>query len=159
MTPEALISYFDQRGNRFSNKKQVEMGILPEDNTFWSYCTLISEEEGPFAISILTERDSGWQFIDGFRLKSENDIEKLSYNNLWMRYLNSDAEIFVKEWKMDATLGFRIVNNKTIIYSLELHFYDVVQKHLTLPEDFVWYITNHESLLETAEAHRYKFKN
>jgi hypothetical protein len=64
------------------------------------------------------------EFIAGFKLASLEDIQTLGYTNTWMRYLNGDAEITVTPSELDATLGFKIVKRKTIIFRLDLHFYD-----------------------------------
>lgn len=46
---------------------------------------------------------------------------------------------------------------KTLVFSLELHFYDEVNGHLTLPEDFADYFLKNETKLYVAAGNRYKF--
>jgi len=69
------------------------------------------------------------EFIEGFKLKTTEAINDLDYTSAWMRYLNGDAEISVTPFELEATLTFRIIKRKTIIYSLDLHFYDEVYEH------------------------------
>jgi hypothetical protein len=73
-----------------------------------------------------------------------------------MRYLNGDAEISVTPLELEATLNFKINKRKTIIFSLELFFYDEVYEHLTIPEDFERYISSHENRLALAAENRHK---
>lgn len=73
-----------------------------------------------------------------------------------MRYLNGEAEIAVCPFELEAELKFKIINRKTIIFSLDLHFYDEVYEHLTLPEDFEKYITSRQKALDLAAENRYR---
>jgi hypothetical protein len=59
--------------------------------------------------------------------------------------------------ELEANLHFKIIRFKTIVFSLDLHFYDEVYEHLTIPEDFERYIDEHEQMLSAAVANRYKF--
>jgi len=57
---------------------------------------------------------------------------------------------------VDATLGFKIVKRKTIVFSLDLHFYDEVYEHLTMPEDFETYISSHGNRLNAVGENRHR---
>ena len=108
------------------------------------------------AINISTEGDSPEDFIQQFKITTTNDIDVLDYTNSWMRYLNGEAEIAVSPFELEAELRFKIINRKTIIFSLELHFYDEVYEHLTMPADFKKYVAEHETRLNAAVENRYK---
>jgi hypothetical protein len=73
-----------------------------------------------------------------------------------MRYLNGGAEISVTPMELEATLNFKINKRKTIIFSLELYYYDEVYEQLTMPEDFERYISSHENRLALAGENRHK---
>lgn len=73
-----------------------------------------------------------------------------------MRYLNGGAEINITPFELEATLVFKIAKQKTIVTSLDLHFYDEVYEHLSIPEDFEDYLTSHENRLYVAQQNRYK---
>ena len=148
-----ILDYFNARNNRFTNAKGVEMG-LTERNEIWSYFSLIHHDYGPLAISISTEGDSPQDFIDKFVLASVDEIEILEYKHSWMRYLNGMAEISITPIDLEATLEFKIVKRKTIIFSLDLHFYDEVYEHLTMSEDFERYVEGHAHRLGVAAANR-----
>jgi hypothetical protein len=155
ITHEDLIEYFKSRKNRFKNSKGMELGMTA-GNDFWTYFSLTNHEYGPLAISISTEEEYFSDFIELFRLKSTEDVNDLGYSNSWMRYLNGYAEISVTPYELEATLNFRIIKRKTIIYSLDLHFYDEAYEHLTMAEDFERYIAANENRLHLAAQNRYK---
>ena len=132
----------------------MEMGITAGDE-LWTYCCLFNHDLGPIAIDISTDGDNIQEFIELFRITSLDDIHQLGYNNAWFRYLNGYAEIGVTPIDLEATLLFRISGRKTIIYSLELHYYDEAYEQLTLPEDFDNYVETHENRLAFAGKNRY----
>ena len=46
----------------------------------------------------------------------------------------------VTELEIEETpINFRLHKMKTLVFSAALHYYDEVNKHLTLPEDFISY--------------------
>ena len=155
ISQEDLFEYFKRRSNRFKNSKGMELG-LTAGNEIWTYFSLCNHDHGPLAISISTGEDIAAEFIEGFKLKTTESINDLDYTSAWMRYLNGNAEISVTPIELEATLTFRIIHRKTIIYSLDLHFYDEVYEHLTLAEDFERYISSHENRLQLAGDNRYK---
>ena len=152
---EDILTYFESKNNRFKNSAGMELG-LSDGNVIWTYFSLVNHDYGPNAVYISTEGDSVNEFISGFDLKKVKDIDRLDYNSSWIRYLNSGAEIGVTPWDLEATLNFRICNRKTMIFSRELHYYDEVYEHLTIPEDFEGYIVSNENRLYLAGQNRYK---
>lgn len=150
-----LLSYFTSRGNGFLNSEGMLFGI-GQVNDIWTEFNLCNYDHGPLAIDIGTEYDIPLEFISGFQLQSLEKIDKLGYNNSWMRYLNGEALIRVTPLELEATLVFKIVKRKTIIFSIDLHFYDEVYEHLTLPEDFEQYISKYDRRLQAAVDNRFK---
>lgn len=150
-----IIEYFTTKGSRFKNLKGMELGRTASED-LWTSFYLCNHNHGPLAISIHTEDDNPTEFIQNFKLKKLEEINHLDYTSSWMRYLNGEAEINITPLELEATLGFKIVKTKTIICSLDLHFYDEVYEHLMMPEDFENYITSHENRLYTAQQNRYK---
>lgn len=156
VTGEDLLAYFARRSNRFQNTAGMEFGY-GERNGIWTTFNLCNYKHGPTAIDISTENDHPEEFIEWFKVKSLQDIDKLEYNNSWMRYLNGQAIISITPLELEATLDFKIIKGKTIVFSLDLHFYDEVYEHLTLPEDFDQYVSTRQRQLGAATANRYKF--
>jgi hypothetical protein len=154
---EEVLKYFENRDNRFENSTGMVFGIA-EKRSIWTSCRLSDENDDSLTIDISTEEDSPIGFIEEFQLKTIRDIDNLGYYNSWMRYLNGNAVISVTPMELEASLGFRIVKQKTIVFSIELHFYDEVYEHLTMPEDFVGYISNKTRMLNRAAENRYKWK-
>src|SRR5436309_4938616 len=125
VSEQDLLSYFVARGNRFRNAEGMLFG-MGSMNGIWTEFNLCDHNYGPLAIDISTEYDEPLDFISGFQLQSLEKIEKLGYNHSWMRYLNGNALISITPFELEATLVFQIVKRKTIIFSLDLHFYDEV---------------------------------
>lgn len=156
VSAQELLLYFQRNSNCFKNPLEMEMSCSMK-KTLWTYFKLCDYNEGPLKIEIYTEDDCPLDFLNGFRIEKIKDIDELSYNNSWMRYLNSDAEIIVSPLELQASLSFKIFREKTTIYSMELHFYDEIYTHLTLPEDFEKYINHNESNLFIACENRYRY--
>ena len=152
---EDIITYFESRNNRFKNSAGMEFGKA-DGNMLWTFFSLSNHDHGPDAFDISTEGDTADEFIAGFKLNKIEDIDQLGYTESWMPYLNGEAEISVTPWELEATLKFKINKRKTIIFSLELYFYDEVYEHLSIPEDFERYISSHENRLALAGENRYK---
>jgi hypothetical protein len=150
-----LLSYFAAKGSRFTNKKGMLMG-MGDAHGIWTHFNLCNFDRGPVAFDITTDYDSADEFISGFQLDSIEEIDTLEYNHSWARFLNGDATISVTPMELEATLDFKIVKRKTIIFSLDLHFYDEVYEHLTLPEDFEHYISKYDRRLQAAVENRFK---
>ena len=150
-----VIEYFKNRKQRFINSKGMELGLTAKME-LWSCFSLRTHDDGPLAIDISTEDDNAAQFIEGFKLNTIREINDLGYVNAWIRYLNGEAEISVTPFELEAPLSFRIFKSKTIIYSLELHFYDEAYEHLTMREDFEKYISANQNRLQLAGENRHR---
>jgi len=151
-----LSLFLTRHNHRLTNSVGMQIGWSQASGA-WTFFTLCSYDQSPLEISIATEEDSLTEFITGFQLHRIEDIDHLDYNSAWMRYLNGGAEIIVTPRELEASLSFRIVKSKTIIFSLDMHFYDEVPEHLTMPEDFDRYILENDKLLWAASNNRYKF--
>ncbi|GAB3027836.1 hypothetical protein GCM10027051_36000 [Niabella terrae] len=152
---KSLITFLRAENNRFKNKNGMEIGITAGDE-LWTYFRLANYNHGPLAMNISTDGDDIHDFIKLFRITSLDDIHQLGYNHALIRYLKGYAEIGAIPFELEATITFRISGRKTLIYSLELHYYDEAYEHLTLPEDFENYVDTHENRLAFAGENRYK---
>ena len=153
LSEKDLSTFFEQNNNQYKNSAGMRIGLSPEEEV-WTFLA-IYDPEVDFSISISTQEDSLQEFIESFRIESRRDIDNLDYNNSWMRYLNGAATITVNPLELEADISFRIVRSKTIVFSMDMHFYDEVHEHLTLLEDFQKYLTDHEMRLMTANMNRY----
>ncbi len=149
------MTLFVRNNNHYVNSAGMEIGLSKELG-IWTYLNVIDYDEGPLKVSITTEEDSPKEFIVGFKIESWKEIDKLDYTSSWMRYLNGAATITIRPMELEADISFKIVKFKTIIFSLDMHFYDEVYEHLTIPEDFQKYIDDHERKLFSAKENRYK---
>ena len=128
---------------------------LSEQWGAWTFLEVTTHEEISLAVSIFTEEDSLQDFIVGFKIKGRRDIDRLDYNSLWMRYLNSAGTITINPIELETDISFRIIKSKTIIFSMDMHFYDEVYEHLTMPEDFKKYIADNDRMLFAASENRH----
>lgn len=153
-----LDSYFAKRKNNFTNDLGVH--FIRNENGIFSYVGIpeasFDEDihEHTFQIGIQTSGDTAEEFIILFRLEDQAAINTLSYHNSWIRYLNSSAEMIVNILYLKIDVCFLIRHQKTMIFSPELHFYDEVNTHLTLAEDFEKYLIKNRWKLETALERR-----
>lgn len=150
-----LATFFERNNNRYTNSSGMQIG-LSEQWGIWTLLNVSDHEESDLAVHISTEEDSLQDFIVGFKIESLRDIDQLDYTSSWMRYLNGAAKITVNPLELEADISFKIVKSKTIIFSMDMHFYDEVYEHLTMPEDFQKYIVDHERRLWAANDNRYK---
>ncbi|MEQ8554193.1 MAG: hypothetical protein RIC06_13410 [Cyclobacteriaceae bacterium] len=141
-----LTVFFEKNNNRYINAVGMKIGWTEKDG-IWTYLVHQTYDQGPREVSISTKFDTPETFSSGFKLESFQDLDRLNYTNSWMRYLNGKAEIIIKPLELEIPVSFRIHNYKTIIFSLEGHFYDEEQRHLTMPEDFEEYFDQNEYLL------------
>ena len=146
LTENDLTLFFKNHNNRYINAAGMEIG-WSERHGVWTHLIHQTYDQGPWEVIIDTEFDTLATFSSGFKVKSAQDIAGLNYTNSWMRYLNGDAEITIKPLELEIPISFKIQHPKTIIFSLEKHFYDEVDKHLTMPEDFEDYFFENEELL------------
>jgi hypothetical protein len=157
---EELSSHFISNGTRFTNSEGMEITWSEE----WGVSTHLSFyrteqgrfHEAPIEMSISTSEEGLDDFIEGFKIEKIENINQLGYTNSWMRYLNGHAEINVTPMELESTITFRLYKSRTLISSLDLHFYDERPNHLTLPEDFLKYIFENERLLQAANENRYR---
>lgn len=150
-----LISYLRSNNNRIKNAEGMEIGINSDDE-LWTDLKVITLHQGPLAMSICTEEENITDFIEGFRIRTLNDLFALNYTSSWMRYLNCGAEIEITPFEVEATLTFKIYKGHTTICSLELHYYDEVYEHLTMFEDFKTYVDKNERRLHFFAWNRFK---
>lgn len=155
LSEKDLNTFFEQNNHHLVNSVGMQIG-LSEERGVWTFLEVSNHEEGELAVSIATEEDSLQDFIVGFSITGWKDIYQLGYNNSWMRYLNGSATISINPLELEADILFRIFKSKTIIFSLDMHFYDEVYEHLTILEDFEKYIEDHNKRLWAANENRYR---
>lgn len=107
---------------------------------------------------MFSEEESLYEFIEGYGIKNSEDFEELGYKDIWIRYLNREADMEVTQMEIEETpINFRLHQMKTLILCAALHYYDEVNEHLTLPEDFINYFFDNQDKLQVAIANRFKF--
>lgn len=155
LSKEDFLTYLKLNDFHLANSTGMKIMYL-NDALFTYFDFYLPGKENFFDFNISTDEDSLDNFIQEFKIHSIEDINTLGYNNSWIRYLNSKAEIGMNIIELEATISFRLYKMKTIVFSLDLHFYDEVNEHLTLAEDFIKYYYNNEKRLQTVALYRYK---
>ena len=155
LSEKDLSIFFERNDNHYVNSAGMQIG-LSGDYGIWTILEVSNHENTSIAVTISTEEDSLQEFIVGFKIEGWRDIDQLDYNSSWMRYLNGASTITVNPIYLDADISFKIVKSKTIIFSLDMHFYDEAYEHLVMPEDFRKYIEEHEGRLWAANENRYR---
>ncbi len=152
---DALQEYLSKQSKVFTTSNGLTIGQL-EEGIYSSY--KYSDEEIGFEYELFTDFDGFCEFIEHYRLESLGKIKELGYRDIWIRYLNRESEIQVTQSDMqEGPLTFRLYKSKTMIYSRELHFYDEVNRHLTIPEDFFDYFLHNEKKLQVAMGNMYRY--
>ncbi|MEP7376039.1 MAG: hypothetical protein ABI675_21765 [Chitinophagaceae bacterium] len=87
-------------------------------------------------------------FIEKSWIRNVDDLQSIKNSICWSQYILGRGYISCMLLEMDnAELCFRLpaseIRNSsttmTMVYSLDLHYYDEVEKALTLPEQFIEY--------------------
>jgi len=152
-----LESFLTSNNDKFINANGMKIVNYQMKYGLCTSLIAVDFDKSPIKVEIITEGDGFQDFIEAFRIKNLNDIHQLNFNNSWMRYLNGSAQIIYSPMELEASIYFKIAKWKTMVYSLELHFYDEVYEHLTMPEDFYKYLDTHEKQIQVASLNRYKF--
>ena len=155
LSEKDLSILFERNNNHYVNSAGMQIGLSQELGV-WTFLNVSDYNKGPLRVSIGTEEDSLQDFIVGFKIECWRDIDQLDYTNSWMRYLNGAATIIINPMELEADISFRIVKSKTIIFSMDMHFYDEIYEHLTMPEDFQKYLVDHERRIEAASENQYR---
>jgi len=120
------------------------------------------EQEIQVSLPLVTESDLTACLTAEYELNAfaaVADLHDFDTEKLLAPYWRGTGEISIRVAYEELELGFRIIGNKTIIYSASYHFYDESYALLKTPEDFAAYIMERQSLLEAAMECRNKFIN
>ena len=155
LSTEALAQYLASKSPIFQTLNGLSV-YVNGDQISTEYKFKVEQED--FSFCLFTEEDNLVEFIEGFRIKDMDDLEELGYNDIWIRYLNREADMEVIEWEIEETpINFRLHKMRTLVFCTASHYYDEVYKHLTLPEDFIHYFHENKNKLQVAFANRFKY--
>jgi hypothetical protein len=156
LSAEELGRYLTTKSPIFQTSKGLS--IYVNGNAISTQYKFEVEHDEDFSFCMFTEQDSHMEFIEGFRIKNMGDLEKLGYNNVWIRYLNRQAEMEVTKMENEEIpISFRLYKMKTLVFCAAAHYYDEVYEHLTLPEDFIGYFQKSKKKLLVAMNNRFKY--
>jgi hypothetical protein len=72
----------------------VLMKMSKDQESYYSNHQLPELGEMIVCSKIVIDVDTSHSFIAGFKLQHINDIDRISYNYLWTRYLNSEGAFY-----------------------------------------------------------------
>lgn len=98
-------------------------------------------------------------FTEAYNLKNLKRFETMEQGNLWIRYIIGKAAVSYKVPELQATVCFRIVNSKTIIYSKELCFYDESETLFTMEKAFEQYLKDNMARLGWLAARKHPLED
>jgi|GEM_PF-2503130 len=155
LSTEALAQYLASKSPIFQTSNGLSI-YVNGNQISTEYKFEVAQEE--FSFCLFTEEDNLTEFIEGFRIKNVDGLEDLGYNDIWIRYLNREADMEVTEMEIEEIpISFRLHKRKTLVFCAAAHFYDEVYEHLTLPEDFIGYFHKNKNKLYVAFANRFKY--
>ena len=155
ISTEALAQYLASKDSLFQTSNGLSI-YVNVDQISTEYKFEVGQED--FSFCLFTEEDNLTEFIAGFRIKDMDDLEELGYNDIWIRYLNREADMEVTELEIEEMpISFRLHKMRTLVFCTASHYYDEVYKHLTLPEDFIGYFHKNKNKLYVAFANRFKY--
>src|SRR5690554_2034244 len=152
---EELAQYLSSKSPGLQTQKGLSVHLIGKwISTEYKY----EVEEFDFSFCLFTEEESLYEFIEGYRIKNSEDFEELGYKDIWIRYLNREADMEVTELEIEETpINFRLHKMRTLVFCKALHYYDEVNTHLTSPEDFIHYFYENQNKLQVAIANRFKY--
>lgn len=130
-------------------KNKVEV-LLGEINEVLVTVPIEAGESRNIMIDLIVDFKNAEEFIDRASIMTVDDLYRMKYSIFWSQYMQGLGYIScMLQLLNNADLCFRIEKSLTIIYSTDVHYYDEVEKAMTLPEHFINYIETMWPQLET----------
>ena len=92
MSTEQLAQYLSSKSPIFQASNGLSI-YVNGDHISTEYKFEVGQED--FFFCLFTKEDSLNEFIKGFKIKNMDDLENLGYNDIWIRYLNREADMEV----------------------------------------------------------------
>src|SRR5690606_29101102 len=128
LSTEALAQYLASKSPIFQTLNGLSV-YVNGDQISTEYKFKVGQED--FSFCLLTEEDNLTEFIEGFKIKNIDDLEDLGYNDIWIRYLNREADMEVTELEIEETpISFRLHKMRTLVFCTASHYFDEVYEHL-----------------------------
>src|SRR5690554_2100940 len=106
LSTEALAQYLASKSTILQTSNGLSI-YVNGDHISTEYRFKVGQED--FSFCLFTEEDNLAEFIKGFRINNIDDLEDLGYNDIWIRYLNRQADMEVTELEIEETpISFRL---------------------------------------------------
>jgi hypothetical protein len=140
INPVDIYSFFREQKGVFESRYGVVMKMSKDEDSLYTNYQMPVLSEMSINLRLTLDVDSVDSFIAGFKLQQIKDIDRISYEYMWMRYLNGGGAFYAEHRDLRCEIGFRLISYKTIAFCKEIHFYDEMNKHLTMPDEFDWWV-------------------
>ena len=138
LTPANLASYFETKGNEYTNSHGIQIEITDEvcvNFQLWA--------KGPTSFDLYVEMDAK-DFMETFSIKRWGDLETIDETVLWRQYKMGNGYVWANlEYLADADLCFRIMNGKTVIIGEQLQYHDEIAELIADVEGLRAYVRDH----------------
>lgn len=138
ITEQELRDYFSAKGNILTNKENVTIALRDEDIFCIEYL-LEEDKTAQHRYELYDEVRGAKQFLEVFSIQVLEDLQHISKASLWKRYQEETAEVIFTNWDGN-TIGFRLFQGKTMLYSLDQNHYNEVMRVMNVTEDFKGYV-------------------
>jgi hypothetical protein len=140
ITEESLRAYFKQDGDFIITKNEQEL-TLEENGEVWATRSLTKDNKSIHLDLITSYKDLN-SFMQIADIRSIEDLHKIRSGCCWGQYLLGHGYVSALLFYYNSIdMNFRVREGITEISSLDLHFYDEVERTFSLPEHFIDYIS------------------
>ncbi|MEP7375964.1 MAG: hypothetical protein ABI675_21390 [Chitinophagaceae bacterium] len=144
ITAAQLTEYLQQQGYFIITKNKAEI-TLEETGIVSLTLPIDAGNDRNIIIDLVITFNNVQEFIETTWIRNVDDLQQIKSSSCWSQYILGCGYISCQLLELkNADLCFRLpakeIRNSstsmTMVYSEDIHFYDTVEKALTLPEQF-----------------------
>jgi hypothetical protein len=137
---EELIHFFHHHNYHVENREKIVFDLRLPGRMIVS-CQLDVIEKEKYSIQLQTEYKILKQFIVDNKVQSVQDLQKITRDELWVRYLRSKGQVCVHIHQYNTAIIFTVTNKaRTVIRSEDCGFACVIDKMLSMDGEFEEYV-------------------
>ena len=111
-----------------------------------------------FRAELHTDKINLLDFIANHTINDLRKLNGMKGSDLWYYFVKGQAHIGIQSFELDdAEICFRIIDEMTMVYSRDLHFFDEVYEPLTMLEHFEEYLQRNSRMIGFAMERRWKW--
>lgn len=150
-----LKEYFEERDGFVRARNKIEM-IMEDTGGVSLTLPINAGNRRKIIIELVAEFADVEQLIEKAEIKTIGDLHSIRNSVCWLRYVQGCGYVSCMiEGLNNADICFRVPGMEvrkgkpamTMVYSMDMHYYNEVDKPLTLPEQFIEYIESKMEVL------------